>query len=201
MYRIWAVVLCFLSITSYAQEAAYPVKPIRLLVGYAPGGATDIVARSIALKMQETLGQPVIVENRAGASSNIASEFVAKSAPDGYTLLLGTIANATNMTAYKNMGYDTMRDFKPVSELGSFPLILIVNAKSPGSTSKNCKAFVRAWILRWTSPNRGGHRSEHDAVLNSCQNGQDPWPFCRHFLLNWFRIQMPTTTNQKTKRI
>ena len=109
MNRILAVFLSLITITSYAQDQTYPVKPIRLLVGYAPGGATDIVARSIAIKLQETLGQPVVVENRAGASSNIASEFVAKSAPDGYTLLLGTIANATNMTAFKNMGYDTMR--------------------------------------------------------------------------------------------
>ena len=87
MRRIWAVVLACLSVTSFAQDSNYPVKPIKLLVGYAPGGATDIVARSIAIKMQETLGQPIIVENRAGASSNIASEFVARSAPDGYTLL------------------------------------------------------------------------------------------------------------------
>ena len=84
MNRFLAFILSLLSITSYAQEQAYPVKPIRLLVGYAPGGATDIVARSIAIKLQETLGQPVVVENRAGASSNIASEFVARSAPDGH---------------------------------------------------------------------------------------------------------------------
>ena len=116
MFQIWALVLACFSLTSYAQDSNYPVKPIKLLVGYAPGGATDIVARSIAIKMQETLGQPIVVENRAGASSNIASEFVARSAPDGYTLLLGTIANATNMTAYKNMGYDTMRDFVHITQ-------------------------------------------------------------------------------------
>ena len=81
MNRFLAVILSLVSLTSYAQDQAYPVKPIRLLVGYAPGGATDIVARSIAIKLQESLGQPVVVENRAGASSNIASEFVARSAP------------------------------------------------------------------------------------------------------------------------
>jgi len=111
MNRILAIFFGILAFSAHSQDANYPNKPIRLIVGYAPGGATDIVARSIAIKLQETLGQTVIVENRAGAGSNIASEFVARSAPDGYTLLLGTIANATNMTAYKNLGYDTMRDF------------------------------------------------------------------------------------------
>ena len=141
MRRIWAVVLACLSLTSYAQDSNYPVKPIKLLVGYAPGGATDIVARSIAIKMQETLGQPIIVENRAGASSNIASEFVARSAPDGYTLLLGTIANATNMTAYKNMGYDTMRDFVHITQFMTAPSVLTLHPSVPAN---NLKEFI-AW--------------------------------------------------------
>jgi len=129
MNRFLAVFLSLISLTSYAQDQTYPVKPIRLLVGYAPGGATDIVARSIAIKLQETLGQPVVVENRAGASSNIASEFVAKSAPDGYTLLLGTIANATNMTAFKNMGYDTMRDFVHITQFMTAPSVPAKNLR------------------------------------------------------------------------
>ncbi len=104
MKLIWALVLSVLPFAAHAQEAAYPVKPIRILVGYAPGGATDIVARSVAIKMQETLGQPVIVENRAGASSNIASEFVARSAPDVYILLLSSIDHASYMYVYKNVG-------------------------------------------------------------------------------------------------
>ena len=139
MIRILAVFLSLLSLTSYAQDQAYPVKPIRLLVGYAPGGATDIVARSIAIKLQETLGQPVVVENRAGASSNIASEFVAKSAPDGYTLLLGTIANATNMTAFKNLGYDTLRDFVPITQFMTAPSVLTLHPSVP---VKNLKEFI-----------------------------------------------------------
>jgi tripartite-type tricarboxylate transporter receptor subunit TctC len=139
MNRFLAVFLSLLSLTSYAQDQAYPVKPIRLLVGYAPGGATDIVARSIAIKLQETLGQPVVVENRAGASSNIASEFVAKSAPDGYTLLLGTIANATNMTAFKNLGYDTMRDFVHITQFMTAPSVLTLHPSVP---AKNLKEFI-----------------------------------------------------------
>lgn len=89
------------------------------------------MARSIAIKLQETLGQPVVVENRAGASSNIASEFVARSAPDGYTLLLGTIANATNMTAFKGLGYDTMRDFVHITQFMTAPSVLTIHPSVP----------------------------------------------------------------------
>ena len=104
--RFWIATCAALALTSsaLAQEPRYPSKPIKLVVGYPPGGATDLVARTIAAKLQELLGQPVIVDNKPGATSNIDSELVAKSVPDGYTLLLGTIANATNMTAYKSPG-------------------------------------------------------------------------------------------------
>lgn len=139
MKRIWAFLFGLLAFSAHAQDASYPNKPIRLIVGYAPGGATDIVARSIAIKLQETLGQSVIVENRAGAGSNIASEFVARSAPDGYTLLLGTIANATNMTAYKNLGYDTMRDFIHITQTMTAPSVLALHPSVP---AKNLREFV-----------------------------------------------------------
>jgi len=139
MNRILAIFFGILAFSAHAQEANYPNKPIRLIVGYAPGGATDIVARSIAIKLQETLGQSVIVENRAGAGSNIASEFVARSAPDGYTLLLGTIANATNMTAYKNLGYDTMRDFIHITQTMTAPSVLALHPSVP---AKNLREFV-----------------------------------------------------------
>lgn len=139
MNRILAIFFGILAFSAHAQDANYPNKPIRLIVGYAPGGATDIVARSIAIKLQETLGQTVIVENRAGAGSNIASEFVARSAPDGYTLLLGTIANATNMTAYKNLGYDTMRDFIHITQTMTAPSVLALHPSVP---AKNLREFV-----------------------------------------------------------
>jgi len=139
MTYIWAFLISLFAFSASAQENAYPNKPIKLLVGYAPGGATDIVARSIAARLQETLGQPVVVENRAGAGSNIASEMVARSAPDGYTLLLGTIANATNMTAYKNLGYDTMRDFVHITQTMTAPSVLALHPSVP---AKNLREFV-----------------------------------------------------------
>ncbi len=107
-----------------AQDARYPTKPIKLVVGYTPGGATDIIARTLAAKLQDSLGQTVVVDNKPGATSNIASEAVAKAAPDGYTLLVGTIANATNMTIYKNPGYDTLRDFAPITQTFCAPSVL-----------------------------------------------------------------------------
>ena len=114
-----------------AAAPAYPTQPIRLLVGYAPGGPTDIIARLVATRLQEVLGQTVVVENKAGASSNIASEEVARAKPDGHTLLLGTIANATNMTFYKKMNYDTLRSFAPITQLVASPSVLMVNATLP----------------------------------------------------------------------
>lgn len=158
MKLIWALVLSVLPFAAHSQDAAYPVKPIRILVGYAPGGATDIVARSVAIKMQETLGQPVIVENRAGASSNIASEFVARSTPDGYTLLLGTIANATNMTAYKNMGYDTMRDFVHITQFMTAPSVLTTHPSVPAKNLKELIAVAKQnpGKLAFSSSGNGG---------------------------------------------
>ena len=153
--------LCFAG-SAFTQTSAppqpYPVKPIRLLVGYAPGGATDIIARTIAAKLQESLGQPVIVENKPGATSNIASEAVAKSAPDGYTLLLGSIANATNMTAYKTPGYDTLRDFAFITQTMSAPSVLAVHPSVPAKTLKELIALAKAQPgkLSYASSGTGG---------------------------------------------
>ncbi len=144
-----------------AQEPRYPSKPIKLVVGYPPGGATDIVARTIAAKLQDILGQPVIVDNKPGATSNIGSELVAKSAPDGYTLLLGTIANATNMTAYKSPGYDTLRDFAPISQAMSAPSVLAVHPSMPVANLGDLIALARASPGKYTFASSGAGGSPH----------------------------------------
>ncbi len=144
-----------------AQPATYPAKPIRLLVGYAPGGATDIVARTIATKLQESLGQPVIVENKPGATSNIATEMVVKAQPDGYTLLLGTIANATNMTAYKNPGYDTLRDLVPITQTMSAPSVLAVHPSVPAKSLRELIALAKAQPGKLTYASSGTGGSPH----------------------------------------
>ena len=144
-----------------AQETRYPSRPIKLVVGYPPGGATDIVARTIAAKLQDLLGQPVIVDNKPGATSNIGSELVAKSAPDGYTLLLGTIANATNMTAYKSPGYDTLRDFAPITQTMSAPSVLAVHPSMPAANLKELITLARASPGKYTFASSGAGGSPH----------------------------------------
>ncbi|MDN4591123.1 MFS transporter [Xenophilus aerolatus] len=119
------------ALPALAQTAAWPAKPIRLVVGYAAGGATDVVARLVAVKMGEQLGQPVMVDNRAGANSNLGAEIVARSAPDGYTLYVYTIANTINATLYPKLGYDPVKDFELVGLMAKIPNILVVNPKLP----------------------------------------------------------------------
>ena len=126
-------------------QAQYPDRPIRIVVGFTPGGGNDIIARIFGQKLSESLGQPVIIENKPGGGAILATEYVARSAPDGYTLLVGASgAMVINPAVYEKLSYDTMRDFKPVSELGSFPLILIVSAKSPFKSLADLVAYAKA---------------------------------------------------------
>ncbi|MEY4864126.1 MAG: hypothetical protein RLZ51_2221 [Pseudomonadota bacterium] len=149
-----------LSAPAFAQDAAaaYPSKPIRLLVGFAPGGSTDIIARTLAAKMQEQWGQPVTVENRPGAGSNLGAEAVLRADPDGYTLLIGTIANATNMSLYKNLKYDIQRDFVAVSQVMAAPSVLVVSPTLPVQDLKELIALAKAkpGVLTYASSGAGG---------------------------------------------
>lgn len=107
--------------------AAYPEKPIRLVVGFSAGGTTDVVARVIGKEIGEAMGQPVVVENRPGGGSNIAAEMVARAAPDGYTLLMVAVTSAINHTLYKNLSFDLVKDFDPVALAVRVPNVLVVN--------------------------------------------------------------------------
>jgi tripartite-type tricarboxylate transporter receptor subunit TctC len=121
-----AVAAGLLPAASYAQ--GWPAKPLHLVVPYAPGGPVDLSARLLAAKLQEALGQPVVVENKPGAGGNIGADFVAKSAPDGYTLVMGAIAtHAINPALYPKLGYDPVRDFRHVALLVQVPNVLVVN--------------------------------------------------------------------------
>ena len=129
-----------------AQEdpAKYPARPIHIVVGFAAGGGNDIIARVFGQKLSESLGQPVVIENRPGAGAIVAMEHVARSAPDGYTLLVSASGIAVNPAVYAKLPYDAVRDFVAVSEIAAFPLILIVNAASPFKTSAELVAYAKA---------------------------------------------------------
>jgi tripartite-type tricarboxylate transporter receptor subunit TctC len=118
---------------------------VRLVVPFPAGGPTDIVGRTISQKLSESLGQPVIVDNRAGAGGVIGTEFVAKSPPDGYTILLGTIGGlAVAMSLYPNRGYDTLRDFQAVAQAVTVTNILVVHPSLPARTVKELLSLARA---------------------------------------------------------
>lgn len=114
-----------------AHAQAYPSKPVRIVVGFPPGGASDVAARAVGGKLAERLGQPVVVDNRAGAASNIGSEHVARSPADGYTVLLGTISLSINPSLYPKLAYDPLKDLAPVTQISSSPFLLVVNADTP----------------------------------------------------------------------
>src|SRR5258705_11754392 len=126
MRRLVAGILLVFGASAVGQS--YPAGPVRVLVGFPPGGGTDIMARLLAPKLAESLGQQYVVENRPGATTNIASAMVATSAPDGYTLLFTTSALAINKSLYKNLTYDAERDFAPVSVFAESPNLLAAHA-------------------------------------------------------------------------
>jgi tripartite-type tricarboxylate transporter receptor subunit TctC len=117
---------------------------VRIIVGFAPGGPTDRVARELAAKLQEAWSQPVVVENKPGAGGRIAFDLVAKAAADGHTLVVSGIQAATNPSLYPNQGFDTLRDFEPVSQLTSTSLVLAVNPKSPAQTIGEFVAWAKS---------------------------------------------------------
>jgi tripartite-type tricarboxylate transporter receptor subunit TctC len=130
--------------TRTASAQTYPTRPVRIVVGYAPGGGTDIVARLIGQWLSERLGQQFVVENRAGAGTNIATEAVVRAPPDGYTLLLATTANAVNATLYDRLNFTFMADVAPVAAIMRVPNVMVVNLSSPAKTVPDFIAYAKA---------------------------------------------------------
>ena len=130
--------------TARAQQT-WPTRPIRLVVGYSPGGGNDLIARIVAAKMQDKLGQPVVVDNKPGAQSIVAAELVAKSPADGYTLLVAPTGPMTiNPAVYSKLPYDPLRDFAPISLLAEFPLLLVVGADQPVKSVQELVEYGKA---------------------------------------------------------
>jgi tripartite-type tricarboxylate transporter receptor subunit TctC len=139
----FAAVLAAACLPAAAMAAAYPDRPIHLIVGFPAGGASDVAARAIAAKMSTLLKQPIVVENKAGAASNIGSDYVAKSQPDGYTLLFGTISLAVNRSLYTHLNYDPLKDLVPISQVAATPFLLVVNPKTPYHSVKDLIAAAK----------------------------------------------------------
>jgi tripartite-type tricarboxylate transporter receptor subunit TctC len=131
-------------VSRFAAAQAYPTRPVHLVVGYPPGGVTDITARLIAPWLSERLGQQFVVENRPGAGSNIATEAVARALPDGYTLLLISSSNAANVTLYDNLNFDFLRDIVPVASIGRDAFVMVVNPSFPTKTVPEFIAYAKA---------------------------------------------------------
>jgi len=143
----WLAVACLAATISpaFAQTPAYPAKPVRLIVPFPPGGSLDIAGRLIAQKLTEIWGQTVVVENKPGAGGNIGADYVAKSPPDGYTILLGALStHAVNPSLYKSMPYDAVKDFAPITLIAITPNVLVVNASLPVNSAKEFIAYAKA---------------------------------------------------------
>ena len=142
--RTAAAAVAFPSLSGLARADTYPSRPIRLIIGYAPGGSADITARLTAQWLQEKLGQPVVVESRPGAATNLATEAVVNAAPDGYTLLLVAPANAINTTLFAKLNFNFLRDIAPVAGIIRFPNVVLVNKQLPITTIPELISYAKA---------------------------------------------------------
>lgn len=141
---------------------AFPVKSIRFLVGYAPGGGTDIMARVVAAKLTDSLGQQVIVDNRPGANANLAAEIASKATPDGYTVMFISVSHAISKPLYKKLGYDLVRDFTPLINISSVPMFVVVPPSSTPKTVADVIALAKAKPINYASSGDGS--PEHIAA-------------------------------------
>ena len=171
LYRVITfAILAVVSLQSSAQD--YPAKPMRFIVPYPPGGASDVVARLIGQKMGETWKQQVIIENRAGANGIIAMSYVATSAPDGYTLLMSNVGpSAINPSIYKKLPYDAIKDFAPVSVTNLVPLMMVVNStlevNSVGDFLARAKSAPGAWTYGTGGTGTAGHLAMELFMMNA----------------------------------
>jgi tripartite-type tricarboxylate transporter receptor subunit TctC len=141
--KLIVIILAALA-TSLASAQNYPTRPIRMLVGFPPGGSTDLAARALGERLSVALGQPVVVENKPGASGNIAAEQVARAAPDGHTLFVAATSFATSPAFFDKLPWDPLKDFTPVSLVATVPIIAVVHPSVPAKTPKELIAYAKA---------------------------------------------------------
>jgi tripartite-type tricarboxylate transporter receptor subunit TctC len=153
-----AALVAVLASAGHALAQSYPTRPVTLVLGFAPGGPSDVMARIFTKKLEQVLGQPVVIENRSGAAGNIAADHVARAAPDGYTLLLANSGIlAANISLYKKLSYDPVKSFAPIMLVGAQPNVLVVHPSVPAKTLKELVAYVKAnpGKLNFASGGRG----------------------------------------------
>jgi tripartite-type tricarboxylate transporter receptor subunit TctC len=153
MRALFCLLFCILSGTTFAQS--WPSKPIRMIVPFAPAGPVDVVARMIAPKLSEALGQPIVIENRTGAGGNLGVREVARAAPDGYTVLVTSSSFAVNPTLTPDAGYDGNRDFIPITVIASQPNVIVVNSSFPAKSLAELLQMARTEKLAFASPSTG----------------------------------------------
>jgi len=158
-----AVLLAAAALPTMVHAQNYPVKPIRAVVGFTPGAGVDIAVRLIAPKMSETLGQSIIVDNRAGAGGNIAAELVARAPADGYTLFAGGAPAAISQSLYAKLGYDALRNLAAVGEAAAGPHMLIVNPALPVKSVKDLIALAKSRPREMNVASSGAGNSDHFA--------------------------------------
>ncbi|MCX7152320.1 MAG: tripartite tricarboxylate transporter substrate binding protein [Proteobacteria bacterium] len=158
--RILATV-AFAAAASLAQAQAWPSRPVKLVVPFSPGGFTDVVARILGQKLTESLGQPVIIENKPGAGSTIGSDYVAKSKPDGYTLVMVSTTQVSSPWLYKSMPYDVFKDFTPIMKLVEGPYVLVANPKLPVKSVAELLALAKAQPGKLDYASSGNGSAQH----------------------------------------
>jgi tripartite-type tricarboxylate transporter receptor subunit TctC len=149
------------AVSRVAWAQSYPTRPVRLIVGFPPGGATDITARLMGQWLSERLGQPFVIENRPGAGTNIGSEAVVRAAPDGYTLLLAVTPNAINVTLYDKLNFNFTRDIAPVAGIARGPNVMVVNPLLPAKTVPEFIAYAKANSAKLNMASSGIGTSQH----------------------------------------
>jgi tripartite-type tricarboxylate transporter receptor subunit TctC len=177
MLRITLRIVCgtvflLMGTTVFAADV-WPSRTIKLVVPYPAGGSTDVTARVVAESLRPELGRAVVIENKGGAGANIGADYAAKSAPDGYTLLMATSTHATNPSLYKSLAYDFVRDFVPVSQITFIPNVLVVNPKVPVTDLASFIKYVKAGTDKVNYGSAGNGSSQHlsGALFNSMVNG------------------------------
>lgn len=168
-FSINACILAAATLSPVLFAQAYPTKPIRMVVGFAPGGAPDIIGRLVGQKLNERLGQPVIVDNRPGATGNIGAEIVAKAAGDGHTVFMATLSIAISPSFYRKLPFDPVKSFAPVGMVASVPLLLVVHPSLPVKSVKELIALAKAkpGSLNYASVGNGSPQHLSAELFNS----------------------------------